>query len=168
MNYYPATPVYYDYGNTVVYQDNSVYVNNQDVGTPQQYYEQASTLANQGEQAAASPDEQWLPLGVFALTKPDQTSSNITIQLAVNKQGVLRGNYTDSQSGQTQVIQGSVNKETQRVAFTVGDNATNVYETGLYNLTKDESPALLHEGANQTEQLLLVRLNNPNANTEQQ
>lgn len=34
----------------------------------------------------------------------------------------------------------SVDKQTQRVVFTVGDNKTDIVEIGLYNLTKDESP----------------------------
>jgi hypothetical protein len=158
MSYYPTTPLYYDYGNNVTYQDNSVYINGQDEGTSQEYYQQASSLAATGSQAAAPTDADWLPLGVFALTKTDQTKSDVTIQLAVDKQGVIRGNYTDTVTGKTQVIQGSVDKKTQRVAFTVGDNTTNVVETGLYNLTKDEAPVLLHFGADRTEQWLLVRL----------
>jgi hypothetical protein len=44
------------------------------------------------------------------------------------------------------------------VAFTVGDNKDTVVETGLYNLTKDEAPCLLHLGSDRTEQWLLVRL----------
>jgi hypothetical protein len=40
----------------------------------------------------------------------------------------------------------SEDKQTQRVAFTVGENTTNVVETGLYNLTKDEAPCLIHFG----------------------
>jgi hypothetical protein len=47
------------------------------------------------------------------------------------------------------------------VAFTVGDNTTNVVETGLYNLTKDESPCLIHIGKDRTEKWLLVRLDQP-------
>jgi hypothetical protein len=86
----------------------------------------------------------------------------VTIQLAVNKQGVIRGNYTDTTANTSQVIQGSVDKKTQRVAFTVGDNTANVIETGLYNLTKDEAPCLIHFGQDRTEQWDLVRLNNPN------
>ena len=97
----------------------------------------------------------------------DETSSDITIQLAVNKQGVIRGNYTDAKSGATQVVQGSVDKQTQRVAFTVGDNTTNVVETGVYNLTKDEAPCLIHFGKDRTEQWLLVRLKNPDAGQNQ-
>jgi hypothetical protein len=49
------------------------------------------------------------------------------------------------------------------VAFTVGDKKTTVIETGLYNLTKDEAPVLIHFGADRTEQWLLVRLKNPDA-----
>ena len=100
---------------------------------------------------------------MFALTKPDQTKSDVSLQLAVNKQGVIRGNYTDTATKKNQVIQGSVDKQTQRVAFTVGENTTNVVETGLYNLTKDEAPCLIHFGSERTEQWLLVRLQNPNA-----
>ncbi|WP_131282616.1 protocadherin [Blastopirellula marina] len=161
MGYYPVAPVYYDYGNTVVYQDDGVYVNGQNAGTPQQYYDQASTLATDGADASASKEGDWLPLGVFALTKTGETTSDVTIQLAINKQGIIRGNYTDTKTDKTQVIQGSADKKTQRVAFTVGDNTTNVVETGLYNLTKDEAPALIHFGTEKTEQWLLVRLKNP-------
>jgi hypothetical protein len=161
--YASAAPVYYDYGNNVTYQDNSVYVNGQDVGTSQQYYDQAVQLAQTGTDADAPSDGDWLPLGVFALTKPGTTKSDVTIQLAVNKAGVIRGNYTDSVTNQTQVVHGSVDKSTQRVAFTVGDNTKNVIETGLYNLTKDESPCLIHLGQDTTEQWILVRLKQPDA-----
>ena len=80
---------------------------------------------------------------------------------ADDKEGVIRGNYTDSATKQNQVVQGSIDKKTQRVAFTVGDNKTSVIETGLYNLTKEEAPCLLHIGKDQTEQWLLVRLKQP-------
>ena len=49
-------------------------------------------------------------------------------------------------------------ESSQRVAFTIGDNTETVVETGLYNLTKDEAPALMHFGADRTEQWLLVRV----------
>ena len=166
--YSEQPPVYYDYGNSVVYEDNNVYVNGDSAGTAEQYYDQATDLAKTGADAEAPADGDWLPLGVFALTKTDQTKSDVTIQLAVNKQGIIRGNYTDSATKKNQVVQGSVDKETQRVAFTVGDNKANVVETGLYNLTKDEAPALIHFGKERTEQWLLVRLTNPETSTNQQ
>jgi hypothetical protein len=161
MSYYPTQPVYYDYGNNITYDDGNVYVDGNDVGTAQEYYDQASQLASTGATAEAPSDGDWLPLGVFSLSKADHPSSNLVLQLAVNKDGVLRGNYTDTTTNSTQTIQGSVDKQTQRVAFTVGDNKSTVVETGLYNLTKDEAPALMHFGADRTEQWLLVRVQKP-------
>lgn len=163
FDYVNYPPVYYDYGNNVTYQDNSVYVNGQSVGTTEQYYDQAASLATLGTQANAPSDGDWLPLGVFAFARTDQTNSAVTIQLAVNRQGVIRGNYTDIATNETKLVRGSVDKKTQRVAFTVGDNTNNIVETGLYNLTKDEAPALIHFGQDRTEQWLLVRLKQDNA-----
>lgn len=163
--YSEAPPIYYDYGNNVTYEGDNVYVNSASAGTSQQYYDQAVNIASTGATADAPSDSDWLPLGVFALTKTDQTKSDVSIQLAVNKQGVIRGNYTDTVTNKNQVVQGSVDRQSQRVAFTVGDNKANVVETGLYNLTKDEAPCLIHVGSERTEQWLLVRMNNPNAST---
>ena len=56
----------------------------------------------------------------------------------------VRTNYTDIETGKTQAVQRSVDKQAQRVAFSVGDNTSNLIDTGLYNLTKDEAPALVH------------------------
>jgi len=161
FNYDSYSPIYYDYGNNVRYQDDNVYVNGQSSGTAPQYYDQAAALAATGTAANAPSDGNWLPLGVFAFCKPDETKSDIAVQLAVNREGIIRGNYTDAVANQTQQVHGSVDKKTQRVAFTAGDNTTNVVETGLYNLTKKEAPALIHFGKDRTEQWLLVRLNQP-------
>lgn len=158
FGWYDVPPMYYDYGTNVTYVNNNVYVNGQDVGTAAQYYQQADQLATTGANADAPSDEQWMPLGVFAITQGDQASSNMTLQLAVNKAGILRGNYTNSVTGQTLPVQGSVNKKTQRAAWTVGTNKNNVFETGIYNLTKDEAPMLIHFGKTRTQQWLLVRL----------
>lgn len=163
--YGSAAPIYYDYGNNVTYQNNQVYVNGQDQGSSSEYYDQAAALATTGGQTQAPSDGDWLPLGVFAFCKEGETTSEATVQIAINKAGIVRGNYTDSSNSSTEPIQGSVDKQTQRLAFTIGDNTRNVVETGLYNLTKDEAPALIHFGSDRTEQRLLVRLKN---NSEQQ
>lgn len=150
--------MYYDYGNNVNYQDDSVYVNGQDVGTSDEYYQQAEDLAGTGAQAAPSDDTQWMPLGVFAMTHEKQTNANLILQLAVSKEGIIRGNYTATLANDTQPVQGSVDKKTQRAAWTIGDKTENVLETGIYNLTKDEAPMLVHWGKDRTEQWLLVRI----------
>ena len=100
------------------------------------------------------------------MTKPDHTKSDVTLQLAVNKEGIIRGNYTDTVTNKTQQIHGSVDKKTQRVAFTVGDNTSTVVDTGIYNLTKDESPCVIHMGKDKTEQWLLVRLQKPDKSAQ--
>ena len=151
-------PIYYDYGNNVIYQDNSVYVNNQDVGSAEEYTQQASQLAAAGASADVSEKEQWMPLGVFALSESGQTSSDSVVELAVNSQGIIRGNYTNTKTKKTQQVQGSIDKKTQRAAWTVGDDKNTVYDTGIYNLTKDEAPLLVHIGKDQTQQWLMVRL----------
>jgi hypothetical protein len=153
-----AEPVDYDYGSNVVTQDGNVYVDGQDAGTEQAYYDQAEDLANAGAQATPSDDQNWMPLGVFAMSEVGKSSDFMSIQLAVNKQGILRGNFTDTKTNKTQAVQGSVDKTTQRAAWTIGDNKADVMETGLYNLTKDEVPALLHFGNDRTQQWLLVRV----------
>lgn len=153
-----SQPVYYDYGNNVVYQDNSVYVNNQDVGTAEEYTQQASQLAASGASADVNDEKNWMPLGVFALSESGQTKSDSVVELAVNAQGVIRGNYTSTKTKKTQQVQGSIDKKSQRAAWTVGDDKNTVYDTGIYNLTKAEAPLLVHVGKDQTQQWLMVRL----------
>ncbi|MGE0607736.1 MAG: protocadherin [Pirellulales bacterium] len=154
-------PVYYDYGNNITYQDDSIYVDGQQTASASDYYDQAQTIADEGAQADASTDGEWLPLGVFALSRVGHQHSKVAIQLAVDKQGVLRGNYTDTLTDNPMPVHGQVDKETQRVAFTVGDKTSTIFETGLDNLTKDEAPILIHFGKDRTEQWLLVRLKQP-------
>ena len=99
-----------------------------------------------------------MPLGVFAMTHDKQTNADLILQLAVNKAGIIRGNYTATLTNDTKPVQGSVDKKTQRAAWTIGDNKENVLETGIYNLTKDEVPVLVHFGKDKTQQWLLVRV----------
>ena len=54
LGYGDVDPYDYDYGNNVNYQDGSVYVNGEDAGTADEYYQQAQTLANTGG-AGADP-----------------------------------------------------------------------------------------------------------------
>jgi hypothetical protein len=159
-----ATASYpYDYGQNITYQGGNVYYGSQPAGTAEQYYQEASNLATS---APTSPSNaQWLPLGVFGLVEKDNKIPSITFQLAVDKEGVLRGNAVKSGSVTTLAVQGSVQKKTQRVCWTVGTNATVVYDTGLDNLIKSEAPILVHSGPTSTQQELLVRMKQPTQST---
>ena len=79
-------------------------------------------------------------------------------QLAVDKDGIIRGNYYDGVMDTTTPVFGSVNKTTQRAAWTIGKTKDRVFEAGLYNLTQPEAPVLVHIGADKTQQWLLVRV----------
>jgi hypothetical protein len=151
-------PVYYDYGSNVVYECDNVYVNGDTVGTQKEYAQQATTIADSGKQARATGDEEWLPLGVFAMVYGEQKNSNDNFQLAVNRAGVIRGNYYNVLTDTTMPIYGSVDGKTQRAAWTVGDGKERVFETGFGNLTKSETTMLVHFGRERTQQWTLVRI----------
>ena len=89
-------------------------------------------------------------------------------QLAVNKDGIIRGNYYNTGDNNDQQVDGSVDKKTQRVAWVVEDKKNIIFDTGLYNLTKDETPVLVHMGKVKTEQWLLVRLKQKPAGADNQ
>jgi hypothetical protein len=147
----------YDYGSTVVYQGDNVYVEGQSAGTPDQYYTQATTLADSGG-TQTDDQSQWMSLGVFSLVQENQNNPTMFFQLAVNHQGIIRGTCFNSVTNTVQPVHGAVDKKTQRVAWTVGDNKTTVFDTGLYNLTKDQAPALVHYGKDRTQEWLMVRM----------
>jgi hypothetical protein len=158
---FTAQPYSYDYGSDIVIQDNTVYVGGQDAGTPAQYAQQAINLADAGVKADAPATGDWKPLGVFALLQGDEKKSNNLFQLAVNKDGIIRGNYYEGLTDTTTEVFGSVNKKTQRAAWTIGKKKDRVFEAGIYNLTQSEAPCLLHLGADRTQQLLLARIDPP-------
>lgn len=156
-----VNPVFYDYGTNITYQDDQVYYGQTPIATTDQYYEQAAGLADSAPPTDAQSSN-WTPLGVFALVQNDQDSPQFLIQFAVNKSGAVAGNYVDLLSDSVLPIHGAVDTKTQRMAWIVGNNKKNVGETGLYDLTKNESPVLIHHGSNSTQQWLLVRLKKPN------
>lgn len=156
-----SPPAAYDYGSSVVINDNSVYVNGESAGTPEEYATQATAIADTGRAAKPEETDEWQPLGVFGLIQPDDKVAQRIFQLAVNKAGVVRGNYYDAVADSTTPVYGSVDKKTQRVAWSIGEKKDIVFETGLPNLTKDESTVLIHYGKARTEQQVLVRLAEP-------
>jgi hypothetical protein len=161
-----AAPLYYDYGpgGNVVYRDKHVYVNGNPVGTTEVYEKSVTDLANASTATDAANDQpgQWLPLGTFAVLrdggddKPSQT-----LQLAMDKNGNVSGVLFDLQKDTSTPVSGSLDRATQRVAFNLGANSGLVAETGIYNLTKDEVPVLVHKGNEKPQAYTLVRFQTP-------
>jgi len=162
---YGQAPVVYNYGSTICYQDDGVYVSGERVASAPEYAQQAATLADQGNaDVKIAADDQWRPLGVFALARQEETSPNTFLSLAIDQAGILRGTYYDAVSDAQQNITGKVDKKTQRAAWTIGDKKTPIYETGLSNLTQQQTTVLVHRdagkdgGTGKVEQMLLVRV----------
>jgi hypothetical protein len=157
--------MYYGYGSggNVYYENNSVYVNGQPAGTSEQYAQQALDFVAAAPPAEQVQTEEWLPLGVFALSSESVTDSNAMVELAVNKQGVLAGTYYNESTSASRPLKGTVDQKSQRAVFGFADgkNEDLALEAGIYNLTQDEAPALLHHGKESSEPVLLVRLHQP-------
>ena len=156
------SPAYYDYGEDIYYEDDQVYMNGKPVATGDEYYQQATNLATSAPENQ-KPDAEWLPLGIFAISKDNATDANMVLQLAVDKDGVIAGTYDNTATDITRPVKGKVDKKTQRVAWTFSDgkNTDVIMETGLFNLTQDQTDALVHFGKDRTQQCLMVRLNEP-------
>jgi hypothetical protein len=155
---YASDPVYYDYGTTTVYEGETVYVNGDSVGTTEQYAAQATAIAEAGQAVSPAKDDEFMTLGVFGMVQGDETTATQIFQLTVNKQGVIRGEYYNATTDQTEKISGSVDKKSQRAAWTVGDRKSPVYEAGIANLTKEETTMMVHFGKERSQQWTLVRI----------
>jgi hypothetical protein len=158
---YPAEPVYMDYGTNVVYEGDNVYIDGTSIGTQEQYAQQAIELADTGKKAEATMEEEWLTLGVFAMVQGERTDSNDLFQLAVNKAGIIRGNFYNVLSDTLTPVYGAVDKKSQRASWTVGDKKEPIYEAGFANLTKPETTMMVHFGKAKSQQWTLVRIEQP-------
>jgi hypothetical protein len=158
-----ATPIYYMYGDNVYYQNGSVYYGGQPGASEQDYVNQAEAIAASAPQA--KPDKKdWTPIGIFAVSasgEPDDIEPNFFLQLAVSNQGVLSGTLQNVSAKTTQPIEGMVDKQTQRAAWTVVDKARPIMETGAANLTQDSTSALVHFADGTTQKFLLARIEKP-------
>jgi hypothetical protein len=152
-------PAYlYDYGSTVVYQDNRVYTDGSPGPSFEDYAQQAIDFVDVGRRADPGKDEEWQPLGVFGLIEGEEKVATHIFQLAINRAGVIRGNYYNALTDTTQPAFGSVDRRTQRAAWSAGEKKNIVFETGLYNFTLEQATVLVHYGKDRTRQMVLVRL----------
>jgi hypothetical protein len=161
-----SQPVYYDYGSNVYYQDDSVYYGDQVVATADEYEQQAEAIAMSVPQDVQPAESDWLPLGVFAVTQDGEsagTDPTMFLQLAVSKQGIITGTFQNTASGIVKSVEGMVDKETQRSAWTPIGESRPLMESGITNLTQDTAGVLVHFANGDTQQWLLTRLKDPTA-----
>jgi hypothetical protein len=165
VGYGASEPVSYSYGDSVYYEGDTVYQGDQAVASAEEYTQQAETIAASAPEVAPTEAE-WLPLGVFAISPDGQSSGpapSLFLQLAISKEGIIRGTLNNSATGKTQDVEGMVDKASQRCAWTVVGQSRPIMETGISNLTQDTVPSLVHFADGQTQQWLMVRLEEPAA-----
>ena len=139
-------------------------MNGQQVATADQFAQSAAELATvpPPPEDVNLEEEEWLPLGTFAVSSDEKDlEPSRVMQLAVNRDGIVSGTLYNLSTDQADSIQGQVDKDTQRVAFRVGESEDVIVESGLYNLTQEEAPVLVHFGLDRVEDWLLIRLESP-------
>jgi hypothetical protein len=158
---YPVEPVYYNYGESVVYSGDTVTLAGESEVPAEVYAQQAIDIAATGKAMGEPNPDDFQLLGVFAMVQEGEEKSTNIFQLGVNKDGVIRGNYYNALTDTTEPVFGSVDKKTQRAAWTVADRKSPVYEAGIANLTTNETTMLVHYSKDNRQQFLLIRLQQP-------
>jgi hypothetical protein len=163
----PSDPVYTDYGMDVVYEDDTVYVDNQPVSAEQYDKPIMEAAANVQQPPPPLPPSnpnqpsEWMPLGVFALAQEERGDPVMFFQLSINRDGIITGAFQNTIANDTRPVAGQLDKASQRAAWRVGDNTKTIFETTLGNLTQDVSPIAVHFGNAGTQTWLLVRMPEP-------
>jgi hypothetical protein len=163
--YYP-----YYYGTNVIYRDRIVYVNDVEYVSSSEFYYQAQDLARSADigTTTSESDDDWLPMGTFAVFEDDgEKDTGLVLQLAANNNGQILGNILDEANDTVWPVSGAVEMETQRVAFRLTDDDDLVYECGLWNLTQDTAPMLVHLGEDEQTNWTLIRLADNSAEEQQ-
>ncbi len=163
----PPDPTYVDYGVNVVYEGDTVYVDNQPFAAEQYDKPILEAAANVKQPPPPLPPSdpnqptEWMPLGVFALAQEDRGDPVMFFQLSINQQGIISGAFQSTITNDTRPVAGQVEKASQRAAWRIGDNTETIFETTLGNLTQDVSPIAVHFGNSRTQTWLLVRMPEP-------
>ena len=92
----------------------------------------------------------WMPLGVFGLLPPRVWSYVMTMQLAANTDGIIRGYAVDTETKRVSEIRGAIDRETLRVAFTICGDEQRKFETSAADLLQPESLVNVYQSADQT------------------
>jgi hypothetical protein len=170
-------PAYWNYGQggNIYYDNDYVYYDGRRTMPADRYYEYLDDLArdvpNISDADAQKMD--WKPLGVFAVRRENETDSSRTLQLAVNRDGVITGTYFIQDKKEARPVVGRVDERTQRATWRFADTKGKddiIFETSIYNLTQPTANVMVHFGPkpSDAEVWQLVRLEQPDSNTNSQ
>lgn len=125
--------------------------------------EEVPETDNNTQEAATSYDEEWLPLGVFAVAKTIEQAAYtpMFVQLAVDQNGNIGGTYYNTAQEMLYTLQGSVDKDTQQVTWINSDSQNSpTMSCGIYNLTQEATPIQVQFPSGVKQTWMMVRLNN--------
>lgn len=117
--------------------------------------------STQTNQTIATADQDWLPLGVFAVGSDANSAmqSNRIIQLALNRSGEIAGVYYNSSTDTAHDLTGKVDPNSQIAYWSLADRTDSpIASTSMYNLTEDETPINVHFANSLDQTWTLVRL----------
>ena len=147
-------------------------MNGEEYGSSEKYYNEVTEIASSLPETTEeqSADDDWLPLGVFGLTKEGVNATSMYLQLALRKDGLIGGTFYNESTGVSHPVEGFVDEKSQRAAWKAADgtNPDLVMETGIYNLSEDQANVLVDFGPEETQEALLVRLDESEAASPQE
>ncbi|QDU51524.1 hypothetical protein [Gimesia panareensis] len=162
IGYNSLTPVVYNYSISNGYICN----NGAQIAPVSDYASQANQIAD----SVTPPDQSadWMPVGLFAIVPQGTKDVNVTVQLAVSKNGAVAGTYFNKEGNITLPLQGAIDETKQRVVWKVGEEDAVTMETGLDSLTKDKSTVVLYFNDGVSEVWDMVRIDQDVAKLAQQ
>ncbi|MEO5917044.1 MAG: hypothetical protein ABIS50_22640 [Luteolibacter sp.] len=151
-------PFKYVNDRNITFKNDVIYVNGQAVSSYEDFVTSARALANTHPEGIAERPG-WFPLGTFAVSSSmKQKTSNHAIQLAMDAAGNIAGVYVNWPQGNVLPIGGSVDTNSQRVAFNIGGSDNIVIETGLANLTEPNTRVWVHLPSSHSQTWLITRI----------
>ena len=118
-------------------------------------------LLQQKVDAQEADKLEWLPLGVFALCKSEEGDPTMFLQIAISREGIVAGSFANTTNNENLSVQGGADRESTRLAVTIGNQDDVVVETGLYSVTEQQASALVHYQDGTRENWLLVKMPDP-------
>ena len=149
-------------GGEYYYDEGTVYAGDQQIPA-EEYAAQAEEIVESAPEVENPDDMEWLPLGVFALADNENSDAtpNMFLQLAVSKEGIVAGNFNNKSTDETKSVEGMVDMESGRAAWTIAGKSDPIMETKLDALTENETNALIHFADGTTQEVLMLHMEKP-------
>jgi hypothetical protein len=104
-----------------------------------------------------APSE-WMTLGAYSLRTGPGDAGTRMLELAVDRHGLVGGNYYDMITGTSSNVTGRIDRKTQRVTWSIDSNRQLTFSASLNQLTQGEGLVDVKFPSGRTQQWRLVRM----------